>query len=261
MAVSTETIRVTFEGGVCWIRFDRPEAKNTITPELIAELTHALASCEGSASIVVLEGSPEVFCFGADFESVSSGARAHQAHDQNQVSDLYDLWLRMANGPYVVVSHVRGQANAGGVGFVAASDVVVADESAVFSLSELLFGLFPAMVLPFLSRKIGRQKAHYMTLMTKPVPVAQAAEWGLVDAYGKNSDNVLRRHLSRLTKIPAEAIHRYKRYMAELDTLVHDSRDAAIAANLEIFSDSANLARVSRFVEDGIYPWEALPND
>nr|WP_269820011.1 enoyl-CoA hydratase-related protein [Bacillus velezensis] len=42
-----------------------------------------------------------------------------------------------------------GVANAGGIGFVAASDIVIADDTAVFSLSELLFGLFPAMVLPF----------------------------------------------------------------------------------------------------------------
>jgi len=62
------------------------------------------------------------------------------------------LWLRLATVRTVTISHVRGKANAGGIGFVAASDIVLADETAQFSLSELLFGLYPACVLPFLIR-------------------------------------------------------------------------------------------------------------
>ena len=93
------------------------------------------------------------------------------------------------------IAHVRGKANAGGIGFVAACDIVLADSAAVFSLSELLFGLMPACVLPFLVRRIGFAKANAMTLSTQPVGVQVAREWGLVDAFEENSDNLLRKHL------------------------------------------------------------------
>ncbi|HET8798558.1 MAG TPA: enoyl-CoA hydratase/isomerase, partial [Thermoanaerobaculia bacterium] len=161
-----------------------------------------------------------------------------------------------ATGPYVTISHVRGKANAGGVGFVAASDIVLADESAQFSLSELLFGLYPAVVLPFLIRRIGFQKAHYLTLMTQPVAARQAHEWGLVDAIEPQSDALLRRHLQRLRRLSKTAIRRYKSYMGRLSGPIVDLKGPAVAANREIFSDPANLAAITRYVERGLFPWE-----
>src|SRR5947199_10185114 len=152
-AVTYETIKVQFQESVCFLQIDRPEANNTINGRLVAECNHVLTACEESATVVVLSGSPEVFCFGADFRAIAAKSKLTTAGEQEVAPEpLYDLWLRLATGPYVTISHVRGKANAGGIGFVAASDVVLADETAVFSLSELLFGLYPACVLPFLIR-------------------------------------------------------------------------------------------------------------
>ncbi|SOD64273.1 polyketide biosynthesis enoyl-CoA hydratase PksH [Streptomyces zhaozhouensis] len=249
----------TVENGVCRVRFNRPEARNTITPDLIAELGRALDACEERAvGVVVVEGGDRDFCFGADLDSVAAGEPGDADRDRGNVDALYDLWLRMATGPQILVAHVRGRANAGGVGFVAASDVVIADDTATFGLSELLFGLYPAMVLPFLTRRVGFGKAHYMTLMTRPVPAARAAEWGLVDAHGPRGDQLLLQHLGRLRRIPPETVGSYKRYMGRISPVALEAaREPAVRANLDIFSDPANLRRVTRFVEDGVYPWEA----
>lgn len=253
-----KALDATIEDGVCWVRFNRPEARNTITPDLISELHQVFDTCEGTVGVVVLEGGSEDFCFGADFAGISSGGAEDPHADRQHVRDLYRLWLRMTDAPFVVVAHVRGRANAGGVGFVAAGDVVVAGDAAAFSLSELLFGLFPAMVLPFLIRRVGFQKAHYLTLMTKPIPATQAANWGLVDACGPRSETLLRQHLSRLKRIPPESIQRYKRYLSRIDPVAPPEREeTAVGANLEVFADPANLQRVSRFVELGVYPWES----
>jgi polyketide biosynthesis enoyl-CoA hydratase PksH len=249
-ATTYETIKVDFQEPVCFVQIDRPEADNSINGTLIAEMTDVLAACEESASIVVLSGRPEVFCFGADFQSIAAG------REQDGPEPLYDLWLRMATGPYVTISHVRGKANAGGVGFVAASDIVLADESAQFSLSELLFGLYPACVLPFLIRRIGFQKAHYFTLMTQPVAAKQALEWGLADAVEAPSDALLRRHLQRLRRLSKTAIRRYKSYMGRIAAPLADLKAQACAANREIFQDPVNLRSIANYVERGIFPWE-----
>ena len=178
-----------------------------------------------------------------------------QQREQNP-EPLYDLWVKLATGPYITISHVRGKANAGGVGFVAASDIVLADQTAQFSLSELLFGLFPACVLPFLIRRIGFQKAHYLTLMTKPVSVQQAHAWGLVDAYEAQSESLLRKHLLRLRRLSKTGIRRYKRYMNGLHDSLLQSKSLAVAANKEIFSEPRNLQGIFRYVETGQFPWE-----
>jgi polyketide biosynthesis enoyl-CoA hydratase PksH len=156
----------------------------------------------------------------------------------------------------VSIAHVRGKANAGGVGFVAACDIVLADGAAVFSLSELLFGLMPACVLPFLIRRIGFAKANSMTLMTQPIPVQLAQQWGLVDAFEQNSDNLLRKTLLRLRRLDKAGIARYKRYMASLDGSIDAAESRAIAANIEVFSDEENLRKISRYVKTGQFPWE-----
>lgn len=250
-----ETIKVQFQESTCFLRIDRPEANNTICDQLIAECNHVLAACEESANIVVLSGSPEVFCFGADFKAIANASREGHEHNDGP-GPMYDLWRRMATGPYVTVSHVRGKANAGGVGFVAASDIVLADETAQFSLSELLFGLYPACVLPFLMRRIGFQKAHYLTLMTQPISAKQACEWGLVDAFEPTSELLLRRHLQRLRRLSKTAIRRYKSYMGRISLPLHELKSPAVAANQEMFSDAGNLQGITRYIEQGLFPWE-----
>lgn len=250
-----ETIKTHVEDSVCYVQIHRPLANNTINDRLVAECHQVLSACEQSASIVVLSGSPEVFCFGADFKALT-GASSATIHEQNTPGPLYDLWLRLASGPFVTIAHVRGKANAGGIGFVAACDIVLADETAQFSLSELLFGLYPACVLPFLIRRVGFQKAHYLTLMTQPMGASQARDWGLVDAVETPSDMLLRRHLLRLRRLSKAAIGRYKSYMSKIDTPLATLKAPAVAANLQMFSDGGNLQAIGRYVERGVFPWE-----
>jgi polyketide biosynthesis enoyl-CoA hydratase PksH len=255
--VTYETIKVQFLESICFLQIDRPQADNTISSRLVAELHDVLSACEESTTVVVLKGTPEVFCMGADFKSIAGASKSASERDDGP-GPLYDLWLRLATGPYVTISHVQGKANAGGVGFVAASDIVIADESAQFSLSELLFGLYPACVLPFLIRRIGFQKAHYLALMTQPISAKQACEWGLVDVYEPLSETLLRRHLQRLRRLSKVAIRRYKSYMSRVSAPLQTLKPLAVAANLEVFSDAGNLQAITRYVEQGVFPWEAL---
>lgn len=245
-----ETIRVRFEDSVCFLRIDRPEAKNTINGRLVAECSDVLSRCEESVTVIVWSGTPEVFCFGADFDALVKG------EEDAAPGDLYDLWLRMATGPYVTVAQVRGQANAGGVGFVAASDIALADETAQFGLSELLFGLYPACVLPFLIRRIGVQRAHYLTVTTQPILAKEAREWGLVDAYDTSSDVLLSRHLHRLRRLSKTAIRRYKAYRDQISGPLERLKAAAVAGNREVFGDPHIVQSVARYVERGLFPWE-----
>lgn len=250
-----KTIRVKFKEQICFIQFYRPEANNCISDLMIEEFYHVLELCEASTTIVVLEGLPEVFCFGADFKGIHDQLETgkDRKHDPER---LYDLWLKIAMGQYITISHVKGKVNAGGVGFVAASDIVLADNTAQFSLSELLFGLYPACVLPFLIRRIGFQKAHYLTVMTHPINAKQAYEWGLIDVLDTKSDSLLRKHLIRLRYLSKRGISRYKNYMNKLNGSLLNSKALAVSANIDMFTDTQNLDQIYKFVETGIFPWE-----
>lgn len=249
-------LRVRFDDDIAYLQIHRPEANNAINDRLIAEFTSAMDECDARAKIVVVEGLPDVFCFGADFAELQKSFDGDGVPQQNP-KPMYDLWRRLATGPFVSIAHVRGKANAGGIGFVAACDIVLADSAAVFSLSELLFGLMPACVLPFLVRRIGFAKANYMTLSTQPVTAQVAHDWGLVDAYEDNSENLLRKNLLRLRRLNKKSVARYKRYMSTIEASVDTAEPKALAANLDVFSDVENLQRISRYVKTGQFPWES----
>lgn len=250
-----QTVNVRVEQEVCYLQLHRPKENNTINDQMIEECHHALDSYEELITVLVIEGMPEVFCFGADFQEMHDTMASGEVRDRNP-ERLYDLWLRLATGPFISISHVRGRVNAGGIGFVAASDIVLAESAAQFSLSELLFGVYPAAVLPFLIRRVGVAKANYLTLMTKTITTEQANTWGLVDASEENSKSLLRKHLLRLKPLTKNAIVRYKQYFHQLSIPLQEQKALAVEANKAMFSDPQNLTGIYRYIETGKFPWE-----
>lgn len=250
--MSFETIDLDCKDGVATVRFIREDRGHPINAGFIGDLSEVVGMCEDKdgPALLVLAGSPSVFCLGGDLQGVNP---ASQPEDP---APLYDLWLRLATGPFISVAVVEGKANAGGVGLAAACDIVLAGSGASFSLSELLFGLFPACVQPFLVRRIGFQRAHYMTLSTQPVVAAQALQWGLVDALEDPVDGLLRKHLLRLRRISKQAVGTYKTHSANTLGMLQDCRPAALAANRAMFADPVIRDGIHRYVAEGKFPWE-----
>lgn len=250
-----ETIQVKKRDNVCFVKFISADGKNCINNTVIFELTKVFQELQESCNVIVIEGNEQYFCYGADFKQIG-GNVVNGGDTTNNPAPLFDLWKMMIEAPCVVISHVLGEVNAGGMGFISACDIVIASNHAVFSLSELLFGLMPAMVLPFLIRRIGFSKANYLTLTTKSITCEQAYNWGLVDIQSERSEVVLRQLIARLSKTPKDGIERYKNYANKLYRIKDDMREKAIEANLQVFSDEVNLKRIVDFSILGKYPWE-----
>lgn len=247
-------IDMRLDAPVCTIRLDR-QAGRGINPRMVEECRRAVAATAAAAAarILVLEGGPRDFCGGADLDTYAADPQGGSVDPDS----LYDLWQQLSSGPFISIAFVRGRANAGGLGFAAACDIVLAGGDAKFSLSELLFGLIPACVLPFLIRRIGRQRAHYMALSTHPIGVEQAAAWGLVDAWADDAEDLLRKHLVRLRRLPRSGLQRYRAYLGQLDPMLANARPTAVEANRAMFSDPAVVEAVQRYVRTGSFPWEA----
>ena len=132
-----QTIKVQFQESICFLQIDRPQADNTINSQLVAEFNDILSVCEESATVIVLSGTPEVFCLGADFKALAGASK--KAHEQDaDPGPLYDLWLRLATGPYVTISHVRGKANAGGRGTVVGNSLEQSNVDIATEFSNLI---------------------------------------------------------------------------------------------------------------------------
>ncbi|MDN3379150.1 MULTISPECIES: enoyl-CoA hydratase/isomerase [unclassified Pseudoalteromonas] len=251
----TEPLKIDYQQKVLTITFNRPNQRNAINSEIIFEFERILNDLPHDIKALVLRGDESYFCFGADFDDID------ELYQSRHVSDipvrLFDIWNKISNGPFTSIAVVEGKVNAGGLGFVAACDIVLSSETATFSLSEMLFGLFPACVMPFMMRKTGPQACHYMSLATRPIDASRAKDWGLVDAIDNNIDILLRQHLIGARRLSAKAIGRYKRYMNRLIALnTHEIKSIAVEANREIFSDQENIQAIKNYQQSGLFPWE-----
>jgi polyketide biosynthesis enoyl-CoA hydratase PksH len=252
-----DTLKTERDGPALYVQIHRPEAGNSIDARLTAELLAALDAAErdAAAKLFVLEGLPDVFCTGMDFQAVSHAVEAGSAADD--AGAYWQVLERMSGSPLVVAALVRGKVNAGGVGLVAASDLVLADRTATFSLSELLFGLMPACVLPFLIRRVGFQKARLLALTTRTIDAAEAHRWGLVDELGDDPRLLLRRQATRLACLSGEAVGRLKEYTERLWIIGEETRRLAVGTISGLLADAEVQARIRRFVKEGVYPWQA----
>jgi polyketide biosynthesis enoyl-CoA hydratase PksH len=248
-----QTLRLRKQPGVHFIQLYRPEAHNTINQPLIAELTDALHAVEDDSSIniVVLEGLPEVFCNGMDFQEYVDSSRDAYL----RMADAFTFFRQLSESPKIIVAKVQGKVNAGGVGLVAASDLVIAETKASFAFSELLFGLLPAVVLPFLLRRIGHQRAKLLALSTQPMDAAEAHRWGLVDSYGEDAEQLLHPYLQRWRRLSPTSIRKLKNYMNQLQPIEIATEMLAVNTVSELMAEPTIREGIRRYVEEGVAPW------
>ncbi|KIG15422.1 Enoyl-CoA hydratase [Enhygromyxa salina] len=187
----------------------------------LTQLDAVLQAAETSkrCRVIVIESSPGVFCRGMDLEFLV----AHAGEDQSEKLRGYAHCMeRLRSSTKAVICIVDGETMGGGVGLVAASDLVIASARASFALPECVLGLIPAMVLPLLCERMPVQKARWMALSSRSVKAEEALTLGLVDELVEGPiqlEQALRRTLKRLLRASPRAVARLKRYSTEIATL------------------------------------------
>jgi polyketide biosynthesis enoyl-CoA hydratase PksH len=169
-----------------------------------------------------------------------------------------DLLRRIATTGLVVISAVDGQVMAGGIGIVAASDLVLATPASRFSLPEALWGLLPACVLPLLIRRIGFQNSYRMTLTTETMTARQSLEAGLVDELADSLDDAVRRRSLRLTRLDQETVRRMKAYFQKMWYLSDATYETAVNEIETLVRDPRIQENIRNFVEHKRFPWEKI---
>lgn len=239
------------------LTLNRPEAANSLNNTMIREMIHFLDKAAERADIrmIVIKGNATDFCTGLDFKAMADGA-GEALLGEDDPDAYYDLLEKISLHPKVVVALVEGKANAGGIGIVAASDLVIAGERAVFGLSEALFGLLPACVLPFLIRRTGFQKAKWMTLMTQPISAGKAQQIGLVDEVSAQPEDTLRLHMLRLVKLESDTVKDMKQYLSDLWIIQEETRQLAVGKIKGLLHSERVRTNIKNFVQYNKFPWE-----
>ena len=236
------------------ITINRSENRNTINGQLLSELNMILDSAEADFDIsaIVLQGQNGIFCTGMDFEeSINS------SDDQvNKLSSLYMKTLkRFSLSPLMIICILNGQVLAGGVGFVSASDLVIASSKTNFSLSEIIWGLLPACVLPFLIRRVGFQTSYVMTLTSNTITADEAYKLKLIDILTEEPKDELRKLMMKLRRINRHSLSNAKSYFRKLWILDERIEQLAVEETSKLATDPRVRKNIENYIKHQRYPW------
>ena len=168
--------------GIARITLNRPDKRNALDGEIVAELKAAFTASASDAAcrVVLLDGAGTDFCSGADLANLEKTAQNSVLENMADARSTADLFLMMRNHPRPVIAAVQGRALAGGCGIATACDIILAAQSAQFGYPEVNIGFVPAMVMAILRRSVSEKAAFELVVTGEPVSAARAHELGLV---------------------------------------------------------------------------------
>src|SRR5579864_4404673 len=175
------TLVLEFSGEIAKITLNRPEKRNAINTQMIAELQGALDAIEKSHSrVAILTGAGKAFCSGMDLEMLAAIAKQSPSENQEDSKRIAKLFRRIWSFPRPLIAAVNGAALAGGCGIATLCDFTLAVPEAKFGYTEVRIGFLPALVSVFLTRQIGEKRSRDLLLTGRIIDAAEAKEYGLV---------------------------------------------------------------------------------
>ena len=245
--MSTLTIS---EGVITTVTLNRPDVRNAFNEALIAELTSWAAGvfAGGDTRVAVLQGAGSVFCAGADVQWMAKMAdysREENLADARRAAALYQA---LDNLPVPLIGRIHGAALGGGAGLAAVCDVAVAADDAQFGFTEVRLGIVPAMISPYVVRKIGLSAARELCVNGARFSAARAREIGLVQDVvpAAGLDSAVERHAQQFLKAAPSAIALTKRLLRD----VYGRRPADVAA---LTVDAIASQRASEDGQEGLH--------
>lgn len=240
-----QNLTFTLAGHVATITLSRPEQRNAFNETTIAELTHAFTAVAQMDTVraVVLAAQGPAFCAGADLNWMKKMAGYSDADNHLDAMALAQMLRTIYLCPQPVIARVQGDCYAGGMGLVAACDIVLVGEQASFCLSEVKLGLIPATISPYVIKAMGEQAARRYFLTAERFDAQQAQRIGFAHEVVASDllDATLAQLLKALTSNSPNAVREAKRLVREVagqpvtDQLLDDtaSRIAVIRASSE----------------------------
>lgn len=184
--MAPEHLLVEKHDHVLVLRMNRPEAKNAFSPNMLARMAEAWVQADEDDDVrcVILTGSSEVFCAGADLKAMMSAPDPGDDYAKRFTQDAGMAWnalLRHYRLRKPLIAAVEGPAIAGGTEILQATDIRVAGESATFGVAEVRRGLFPLGGSTVrLRRQLPYTIAAELLLTGKTISAREALSYGLI---------------------------------------------------------------------------------
>lgn len=238
------------QGGVLLLTVDGPASRNAIGPAIYRDVQDQVigAGCDPAIRAIVLTGAGGFFSSGGNILALRQSAQGTLAEATANTDRLNATIKAIVDSPKPVIAAVEGGAAGAGAALALACDLIVASETARFTIAYVRVGLSPdGGVTHFLRAALPRQFVMEMCLLGQPVPAARLAQAGVVNLLVPE-DGALQAALDlaeRLAAGPPQAIGRIKE-------LVNTAPGRDLATQLDVEARGINLARFGAEAAEGL---------
>jgi methylglutaconyl-CoA hydratase len=257
--MSYSNLQLTFDSGIATITLNRPDKRNAISYDLIADLLHALAEVQKStARVLILTGAGKAFCSGMDLENLKALIGRTPEQNLEDSRTMVSLFRSLYEFPKPTIAAVNGPAIAGGTGLALLCDFTLAVPDAKFGYTEVRIGFVPAIVSTFLLRQVSEKIARDLLLTGRIFDAAEALRIGLLTEIVPTERLMQRTHelAAQLIECSPLSLAYTKRLLsdharAELDLHI----EAAIRENAGIRASADFREGITAFLEKRKPKW------
>lgn len=206
-------IRYDLSDEVATVTFDRPEKRNALTLDGLAEFREALDRGAEEARAIVIRGAGDAFCAGDDIASIAR--LGEDVAPGTLATRLYDALFGPEQVEVPVIAAVDGPAYGGGFEIVAAADLAVATADAAFALPEATIGAYPPYAVARVGEACGRKRLLELALTGDPIDADTAREWGLCNRVVEDAalDDAVAELTQAVRSVPEQSAALLKRYV------------------------------------------------
>ena len=230
------------------ITLNRPEKRNSLHPEMVAELKSAFAESADNEDIksIILTGADTAFCAGADLGYLKQLSNNSVIENEKDSESLAELFFQIYNFNKPTIAAVNGAAIAGGCGLASVCDFIVAHpEDSMFGYSEVKIGFIPAIVSVFLLRRISISHAKQMLLTGEIISGKRAYETGLANYLADNVLDEAKRVATNINKNSSLSTGLTKK-------MIHSVSDINLDTAIEFCVNLNVISRTSDDIKEGI---------
>ncbi|MGA0839845.1 MAG: enoyl-CoA hydratase/isomerase family protein [Pseudomonadales bacterium] len=256
-------LNLDIEGSVATLTFNRPQTRNALNANMMAEIGMAvrwLEQCE-EIRVTVLRGSGGHFCAGGDLNSMRNTPPAPPGEidpERARYREFGRVLLTLNRLPSAVIALVQGTCVGGGFGMAACADVVIADPTARFGLPEPRHGFIPSQILPFLVRRLGEAPVRRIAVTADVIDAEEARRIGMVDRLVSTDalDVALNTEVSRVLAAAPRAVSAVKTLVLNAsDATLERVLDDSVTRLLELLRGAEAQAGIEAFLSKRPPPW------
>jgi len=230
------------EGEVLTLSLNNIEKKNALTSEMMGALSAILEEVDNydSLRVIVIRGGGSVFCSGADINTWNP-------------EELQKLLFSLSDCPIPTIAHLHGICFGGGMGIASACDFIIADKDTKFGFPEVRIGMIPAVISPYISRKISIGRMRELFITGESFGVKQAYDFGFLYSLEADIDKLIQK-IVRGGPLAQSFIK--KLLSEEVDRGYIDERDSHLAELItQIREGSEGQEGIAAFMEKRFPSW------